>query len=380
MATTRETETTALPPSAVHADASAARLVGFARALAAADGFPALERVFHAEAAALVPLPMRAIYLIDAATGTPERISAANVSDSFLTRYERMGRGADPVLERALEAGEPAYNLALMSLDQWRGCDTYRAAARLHRMVNVVQAPIVAGGERLGTLNFADHDEGRRLGEQELRQIALVAAVVGLAAAALRVRERATARAAQLRGALDLSPSALAIVDPEAAEPLANRAAVALLARIEDGEALLYDLVSRPAGARAGWTSALPVRLLDGSAAEQRAGAVAELRADVRALGDGALVAALSLRVSAGGGGAAQPGAAPVPLAAWSLLTPREREVAQLVVEGLSDREIAARLVLSPHTVRQHLKRIYGRLGVGSRVQLVRLALGASPI
>ncbi|HST38330.1 MAG TPA: helix-turn-helix transcriptional regulator [Conexibacter sp.] len=343
--------------------------MGFARALAAADGFPALERVFHAEAPALVPLPMRAIYLIDAATGTPERISAANVSDSFLTRYERMGRGADPVLERALEAGEPAYNLALMTLDQWRATDTYRAAARLHRMVNVVQAPIVAGGERLGTLNFADHDETHRLGEPELRQIALVAAVVGLAAAAQRVRDQATARAAQLRGALDLSPSALAIVDPDAAGPLANRAASALLAGIEEGEALLYDLVSRPAGARGGWTSALPVRLRDGGSAE--------LRADVRALdGDGALVATLSLR-GGGAGGAAQADATHAPPPAWSLLTPREREVAQLVVEGLSDREIAARLVLSPHTVRQHLKRIYSRLGVGSRVQLVRLALGA---
>jgi DNA-binding CsgD family transcriptional regulator len=55
---------------------------------------------------------------------------------------------------------------------------------------------------------------------------------------------------------------------------------------------------------------------------------------------------------------------------------PREREVALRVVDGLSDREIAERLFLSPHTVRQYVKRIYRKLDVDSRVALTRLLLG----
>lgn len=57
-------------------------------------------------------------------------------------------------------------------------------------------------------------------------------------------------------------------------------------------------------------------------------------------------------------------------------LTPREREVALRVGDGLSDREIAERLYLSPHTERQYVNRIYRKLDVDSRVALTRLLLG----
>ena len=53
------------------------------------------------------------------------------------------------------------------------------------------------------------------------------------------------------------------------------------------------------------------------------------------------------------------------------LLTPRESEVAQLVTEGLSNREIAAKLDLSEHTVKNYLFRIFDKTGVASRVALV---------
>lgn len=48
-------------------------------------------------------------------------------------------------------------------------------------------------------------------------------------------------------------------------------------------------------------------------------------------------------------------------------LSERELEVLRLVAEGLSDREIAARLVLSPHTVHRHVANIRTRLGLSSR-------------
>lgn len=48
-------------------------------------------------------------------------------------------------------------------------------------------------------------------------------------------------------------------------------------------------------------------------------------------------------------------------------LTPREREVLRLVAEGLGNQEIAARLVLSEHTVHRHVANILGKLGTSSR-------------
>jgi len=41
------------------------------------------------------------------------------------------------------------------------------------------------------------------------------------------------------------------------------------------------------------------------------------------------------------------------------------------VREGIDDRQIAGRLFISPHTVKTHIKRIYEKLGVHSRAQLV---------
>lgn len=60
------------------------------------------------------------------------------------------------------------------------------------------------------------------------------------------------------------------------------------------------------------------------------------------------------------------------------LLTPREQEVAELVTAGLANKEIAARLSVSVHTVEKHLTRAYAKLGVRSRGQLSqRISTGA---
>jgi len=57
------------------------------------------------------------------------------------------------------------------------------------------------------------------------------------------------------------------------------------------------------------------------------------------------------------------------------LLTPREEQVVALVADGMSNREVARELSLSEHTVKKYLFRIFDKLGISSRVELVLYAL-----
>jgi DNA-binding NarL/FixJ family response regulator len=61
-----------------------------------------------------------------------------------------------------------------------------------------------------------------------------------------------------------------------------------------------------------------------------------------------------------------------------ALLTPREEQVVALVAEGLSNRDTALELSLSEHTVKKYLFRIFDKLGISSRVELVLYAVNHS--
>jgi len=62
------------------------------------------------------------------------------------------------------------------------------------------------------------------------------------------------------------------------------------------------------------------------------------------------------------------------PASGWASLTPTERQVVQLLSEGLANNDIATRLFVSPRTVQTHLTHVYTKLGLTSRVQLAQEA------
>ncbi len=63
----------------------------------------------------------------------------------------------------------------------------------------------------------------------------------------------------------------------------------------------------------------------------------------------------------------------------WTAMTDSELAVARLVAQGLTNREVAERLFVSPHTVSSHLRSVFAKLGINSRLALARIAAEHDP-
>jgi DNA-binding CsgD family transcriptional regulator len=78
-----------------------------------------------------------------------------------------------------------------------------------------------------------------------------------------------------------------------------------------------------------------------------------------------------------GGEEPGSPAADSVDSHAWHApLTRREREIAGLVAQGLSNKDIGARLVISPRTAEAHVQHVLSKLGLASRLQVADLIAG----
>jgi two-component system response regulator DesR len=106
----------------------------------------------------------------------------------------------------------------------------------------------------------------------------------------------------------------------------------------------------------AGWISPQSARAAGASGFVSKDSPAAEVAAAVRAVGRGETVFAAR---------AEQPSV---------LLSEREREVLALMASGRTNKEIAARLYLSPHTVKEHTSALYRKLRVRNRAEAVRRA------
>jgi two-component system response regulator DesR len=106
----------------------------------------------------------------------------------------------------------------------------------------------------------------------------------------------------------------------------------------------------------AGWISPQAARAAGASGFVSKDWSADAVAAAVRAVGSGRTVFAPSPEVPA------------------SPLSPRELEVLRLLVSGATNPEIAARLHLSPHTVKEHTSALYRKLGARNRAEAVRRA------
>jgi PAS domain S-box-containing protein len=182
-------------------------------------------------------------------------------------------------------------------------------------------------------------------------------------------------REARLRSLLTLSTTPMIVADhrrrlvdanPMAAELLGASREAILCRRIDDftayeGGFSLERLWARFI-AEGCVNGSYPVKRLDG-----------ELRPVVY-VATADVVPGLHMAVFAKGSNAVET-PKPLPLVRPSKLTPREREILQMIADGLTDREIAGRLTLSPATARTHARNLIGKLGAHTRAQAVAIGI-----
>jgi DNA-binding CsgD family transcriptional regulator len=209
--------------------------------------------------------------------------------------------------------------------------------------------------ERTSILPLFPHDIAN---DAELIRIALAvddAELVARAVAAAEEREclnpqvnSLAACARQLRGLANRSTVELA-----AAVPLirAARRPLALASTLEDLGQFLIDDGSTAEGVEA-LDEALGIAVMIGANRD-----AARIRSRLRRVG-------IRRRVVPAG----------EPRDGWESLTPAEHQIAMLVAEGRTNREISEHLFISPHTVNTHLRHIFDKLSIRSRVELALVA------
>jgi DNA-binding CsgD family transcriptional regulator/GAF domain-containing protein len=339
--------------------AKSLELVRLTESLLAAPSLQALAERYLAGSSRLLGVGINGFDVVDPETTRPIFVAPVGVSDAFLARYRGTAWIVDPMRAAVYATGRPAYNMELMSSEAWLDSEAYRDAFRLHRMRHVVEVPVPSAGRIVGHLSFARIDPARDFFPEEIRVAEALGHVLGLAIGGMNTREQLTRERDQALAALDLVGTAIVISDPEEPELRLNDAARRLFSEVVDAEQRLHQLLARPLTGGA-FSRRVDVELVTGETG------VLHAHANPSPHPQGGLVAVVEL-------GREQPGIAPGAIAA---LTPREREVAALVVHGYGDREIAKQLYLSRHTVSQHVKSIYRKLNVNSRVGLTRLLLG----
>jgi DNA-binding CsgD family transcriptional regulator len=230
----------------------------------------------------------------------------------------------------------------------------------------------------------------RAIRAEDLLAAGDLAGAKALAASAVEKAETAPyARRSLGRALLSLARVTRAEGDPATAEDLAHRAlaaAVAAGARPESVEALelIAGLAAEqvsPAGATRLFAAAAHLRAQLGYPPSPAEAAVVAADLDRARAGldqeafDLNWTEASDLALEEAVGYASRGrGERKRPSTGWASLTPAERDVIRLVAEGLRNADIAARLFVSPATVKTHLVHVFAKLGVSTRAELAGLA------
>jgi DNA-binding CsgD family transcriptional regulator len=318
-------------------------------------------------------------YVLDPITLHPIDV-AANVPDIFLQQYEDVGRTDDPVLQQAVASQRPADSSRLPPGRSWRESAVLGVLekAGYHHSL---EAPVVVDGTVHATLNMAREPDAPPFSLEDLGAMAVLAEQIGAALTRARRYDQVSEQTVLLADALDAATQPVVITTtdgtlifrnrmtfktaPGCAATYLDRAQPVLDQALEELRTGHRRVVSAhedratvpPPVAKPRRSGPQPADL----GTPDQGGLLAVKAVRLRSRHD-AVVSFLSFQAHADQG---------LPDSAIPL-SPREHQIADLVSQGLTTRKIAELTYVSENTVKQHLKRIFAKLQVNSRAELVQ--------
>lgn len=286
----------------------------------------------------------------------------ATVGGEVLEHYEQFGRCDDPVLRFVTEQRRPIDSSRVTSHAAWDACGA-REALGLGGLGHSLEAPVMVSGVMTGTINFARRLEDVPFNDTDLISARLISEQLGLATERALRFEMTGHRASAFEHALDRLPQAVVVTDLEAKVIFQNRMARNDLdlcdPAVSSTESISWCIAEAMAEFRDKGKRVFVRSLRDAATGTQSI--VKSYRLSERDSTAVTIVFPCSEKSNA------------KELPAWRVLTKREQEIAQLVSEGLTTKQIAARAFISENTVKQHLKRVFAKTDVNNRAELVQL-------
>jgi DNA-binding CsgD family transcriptional regulator len=334
----------------------------FAAAMQTAITVDDVEQAFITAAGQVIPAGGFGLYRIEPDSGQMLGVKA-QVEVDFLDDYESYGRPDDPVLEFVLRQRCAIDSTRVAPKAQWDrtgACSALGVGGYYHSM----EAPVFVSGVLHSTINFARAKGQPAFSDADLVSARMAGEQLGLATERALRYETSDQRTNVLEDVLDRVPQALVVTGLDGRVIFRNRAA------------------RNQAPVAAGSPSLVDESIIEAMTEFRRLGKRIYTRAAFdRHTNKQVIVksvrlpdrddAAMTLVFPCGDASA-------VNLPAWGVLSRREQEIAELVSQGLTNKQIAERAFVSENTVKQHLKRVFSKTDVRNRAELMQRIWTAS--
>lgn len=336
----------------------------FAGALQSALTLDEVSTAFMEAVGTVLPAHSVGMYRLDHQSGEVLDVRS-DAQGSFLECYEEYGRGDDPVLDFVLRQRRPIDSSRAVAAPDWEASGA-RSALGSAGLDHSLEAPLVASGVLLGTVNFARQGSEPGFSDEDLVSARIVSEQLGLATERALRFEMTGHRATTMESALDRLPQAVIVTDLDAQVLFRNRAAR------NDPDLLRPSVPGAQRGPTVEESIAEAMHEFRDNGKRVHMQSIREPKTRSHRivksyrLGD-SQGAAVTLVFDCSSTQDARS------LPAWDVLSKREQEIAQLISEGLTTKQIADRAFISENTVKQHLKRVFAKTDVRNRAELVQM-------